>query len=148
MKRKINLKVVLGLLFVILLVLFGIFFFFVKKDKPEEKEKKEEEIREELTNDEKSFNGSSYTYWEEKLFEYISKKTGIEPSLREVDVNQDGDLVVTFKNFNKDYGPTKEDWVKVIEVFTISEESGIVLDSKGNEIDIYNLDKEKENEES
>ena len=139
MKKKINLKIVLGILFVILLILFGIFFFFVKKDEPEKK--KEKVITNEiLSNDERNFNGSSYSYWEGKLLDYITEREGFEPSLRELDINKDGDLVVTFKNFSKEYGSKQEDWTKVIEVFTINKDTGIVTDSKGNEIDIYNHD--------
>ena len=135
MKKKINLKIVLGILFVILLVLFGIFFFFVKKDKPKEPEVKKYDTEEIITNDDKMFYNNSYSFWESRLLDYITSKIGYEPSHRDIELNEDGDLVITFKHYDKTAGAGPEG-IKVIEVYTISKENGAIRDSKGNIIEL------------
>ena len=130
MKKKINLKIVLGILFVLLLGL--LLFFFFTREKPEEEKPKDKESynnSEDLMSTEKWFYGNTYYYWETNILDYYTEKLGYEPSLRDVELNDSGDLVITYKNYEN-----KE--IKIIDTVTINHLTGVITDSKGNEIDL------------
>ena len=135
MKKKINLKVLLVILLVVLLVLLLIFFF--TREKPEEeKGMTKYNVEKILSSDELYFYNNNYTYWETSLLDYLTVNLGYSPSLRESVLNDNGDLVITYKNYD-----SKSKDVVLVEVFTISRVDGSIVDSKGNSIDLAQFQK-------